>query len=129
MIKKKEVTSKLIFIFHNNPQEMRGSSSIKERMFLAENTDYIYFVSKWVKNKFFEGLPYSNRNNCEILYPSINEIKRFPIKEKLIIFSGKLNSSKGYDIFASTIVDILNKFNDWKALAIGNEPREKFNFS
>ena len=112
---KKEVTSKLIFIFHNNPQEMRGSSSIKERMFLAENTDYIYFVSKWVKNKFFEGLPYSNRNNCEILYPSINEIKRFPIKEKLIIFSGKLNSSKGYDIFASTIVDILNKFNDWKA--------------
>ena len=99
MIKKK-ITSKLIFIFHNNPQEMRGSSTIKERMFLAENTDYIYFVSKWVKNKFFEGLPYSNRNNCEILYPSINEIKRFPIKEKLIIFSGKLNSSKGYDIFA-----------------------------
>ena len=127
MIKKK-ITSKLIFVFHNNPQEMRGSSTVKERMFLAENTDYIYFVSKWVKNKFFEGLPYSSRNNCEILYPSINEIKKFPNKEKLIIFSGKLNSSKGYDIFASTIVDILNRFNNWKAIAIGNEPREKFNF-
>ena len=53
MIKNK-VKSKLIFIFHNNPQEMRGSVSIKERVFLAENTDYIYFVSKWVKNKFLK---------------------------------------------------------------------------
>ncbi len=127
MIKNK-VSSKLIFIFHNNPQEMRGSSSVKERIFLAENTDYIYFVSKWVKNKFFEGLPYKNRNNCEILYPAINDLKKFPKKEKIIIFSGKLNSSKGFDIFGQSVIRVLNKFDDWKAIAIGNEPREKFNF-
>lgn len=125
---KKKVSSKLIFVFHNNPQEMRGSSSIKERIYLAENSDYLYFVSKWVKNKFFEGLPYSNRNNCEILYPSINRLNKFPKKEKLIIFSGKLNSSKGYDLFSTTIIKILDKFKNWKAVAIGNEPREKFNF-
>ena len=125
---KKKVSSKLIFVFHNNPQEMRGSSSVKERIYLAENADYLYFVSMWVKNKFFEGLPYSNRNNCEILYPSINRLNKFPKKEKLIIFSGKLNSSKGYDLFSTTIIKILDKFKNWKAIAIGNEPREKFNF-
>ena len=76
MIKNK-VSSKLIFIFHNNPQEMRGSTTIKERIFLAEKTDHIYFVSKWVKNKFFEDLPYKNRNNCEILYPAISKLKKF----------------------------------------------------
>ena len=114
MIKNK-VKSKLIFIFHNNPQEMRGSVSIKERVFLAENTDYIYFVSKWVKNKFFEGLPYENRNNCEILYPAISELKQFPKKEKIIIFCGKLNSSKGYDIFGKSIIKVLDRFKDWKA--------------
>ena len=107
---------------------MRGSSSVKERIFLAENTDYIYFVSNWVKNKFFEDLPYKNRNNCEILYPAIDQLKKFPKKEKLIIFSGKLNSSKGYDIFADTIVEILKKFKKWKAIAIGNEPREVYDF-
>jgi len=128
MIKNK-VKSKLIFIFHNNPQEMRGSVSIKERVFLAENTDYIYFVSKWVKNKFFEGLPYENRNNCEILYPAISELKQFPKKEKIIIFCGKLNSSKGYDIFGKSIIKVLDRFKDWKAIAIGNEPREKYNFA
>ena len=125
---KKKVKAKLIFIFHNNPQDLRSSSSIKERLFIAENTDQIYFVSKWVKNKFFEDLPYKHRNNAEILYPAISPIKIFPKKDKLIIFTGKLNSSKGYDIYCKAVIKILDKFKDWRALAIGNEPREKFNF-
>ena len=125
---KKKVKAKLIFVFHNNPQDLRSSSSIKERIFIAENTDQIYFVSKWVKNKFFEDLPYKHRNNAEILYPAINPIKIFPKKNKLIIFTGKLNSSKGFDIYCKAVIKILDKFKDWRALAIGNEPREKFNF-
>ena len=125
---KKKVKSKLIFVYHNNPQDLRSSSSVKERLFIAENTDQIYFVSKWVKNKFFEDLPYSHRNNSDILYPAIDPIKKFPKKNKLIIFTGKLNSSKGFDIYCKSVIKILDKFKDWKALAIGNEPREKFNF-
>ena len=125
---KKKITAKLIFVFHNNPKDMRGSSSIKERIDIAEKTDQIYFVSKWVKDKFFEGLPYKHKNNCEILYPAIKPLNKFPKKEKLIIFCGKLNSSKGYDIFGNAVLKILDKFKDWKAIAIGNEPREKFDF-
>jgi len=125
---KKKITAKLIFVFHNNPKDMRGSSSIKERIDIAEKTDQIYFVSRWVKDKFFEGLPYKHKNNCEILYPAIKPLNKFPKKEKLIIFCGKLNSSKGYDIFGNAVLKILDKFKDWKAIAIGNEPREKFDF-
>ena len=55
---KKKVKAKLIFIYHNNPQDLRSSSSVKERTFIAENTDQIYFVSGWVKNKFFEPSKY-----------------------------------------------------------------------
>ena len=124
----KKVKSKLIFIFHNNPQDLRGSSTVKERMFIAENTDQVYFVSNWVQKKFFEGLPYNFRNNCDILYPSIKPLKKFPKKENIIIFSGKLNSSKGYDVFGNTIIKILDNFINWRALVIGNEPREKYNF-
>ena len=54
---KKKVTAKLIFVYHNNPQDLRSSTTVKERSFIAENTDQIYFVSGWVKNKFFENLP------------------------------------------------------------------------
>ena len=79
-------------------------------------------------NKFFEGMPFNYKNNCEILYPAIKRLNKFPKKEKIIIFTGKLNSSKGYDIFGKTALKILNKFPDWKAYAIGNERREIHSF-
>ena len=126
---KKNINAKKIFVFHNNPQDLRNSSSIKERIFIANNTDQIFFVSKWVMKKFFEGLPFSQKNNCEVLYPSINPINKFPRKKKIIIFSGKLNSSKGFDIFGKTILKILEKNKSWKAIAVGNEPREKYDFN
>ena len=116
-------------MFHNNPQDMRSSKSINDRIFIAENTDQIYFVSRWVKDKFFEGLPFNHRNNCEILYPAIKPLKKFPKKDNLIIFSGKLNSSKGFDLYGKAVVKILDKYKSWNAIAIGNEPREKFNFN
>ena len=125
---KKKLNCKLIFVYHNNPQDLRYSKTIKERLFIANNCDQIFFVSKWVMKKFFEGLPYNFKNNCEILYPAINMLKKFPRKEKIIIFTGKLNSSKGYDVFGKAILEVLDKFNDWRAYAIGNEKRETYNF-
>ena len=126
---KKKVSSKLIFFFHNNPKDIRGSKSINERMFILENTSKIFFVSKWTMHKFFEGLPFKNKSNCEILYPSINKVKKFnKKKKKQIIFTGKLNSSKGYDLFGEAVIKILNKYPNWSAVVAGNEPREKFDF-
>ena len=77
---KKDLKCKYIFIYHNNPQNLRFSKTVKERLFIANNCHQIYFVSKWVMNKFFEGLPFSFKNNCEILYPAINQLKYFPKK-------------------------------------------------
>ena len=126
---KKKVKSKLIFFFHNNPKDIRGSKSIKERLFILDNTHKIFFVSKWTMNKFFEGLPFKSKSNCEILYPSVKKAKKFSTKKKKqIIFTGKLNSSKGYDLFGEAVIKILNKYNDWSVIIAGNEPREKFNF-
>jgi glycosyltransferase involved in cell wall biosynthesis len=127
---KKKVNSKLIFFFHNNPKDIRGSKSINERMFILENTSKIFFVSKWTMRKFFEGLPFNNKSNCEILYPSITKVKKFNTKKKKqIIFTGKLNSSKGYDLFGEAALKILNMYPDWNVIVAGNEPREKFDFN
>ena len=125
---KKEISSDFIFVYHNNPQDLRFSKTVKERMFMVNNCKQIYFVSKWVMQKFFEGLPFEYKNNCEILYPSIQKLKKFPKKEKIIIFTGKLNLSKGYDVFGNAAINILRKYDDWKVFAIGNERREKHIF-
>ena len=39
-----------------------------------------------------------------------NKIKK---KKKLITFVGKLNRSKGYDLFGKAVIKILNKYKDW----------------
>ena len=126
---KRKMNCKFIFVYHNNPQDLRYSKSIDERLFILNNCHQIYFVSRWVMNKFFEGLPYNYKNNCEILYPAIKKLKKFPKKQKIIIFTGKLNSSKGYDIFGKAALKILQKFKDWNAYAIGNERREVHSFN
>ena len=125
---KNKVKSKFIFVYHNNPQDLRYSKSVNERLFIANNCDQIFFVSEWVMQKFFEGLPFQYKNNCEILYPAVVPLSKFPKKEKIIIFTGKLNSSKGYDVFGKAVLKILDKFSNWKAFAIGNERRETFIF-
>jgi len=125
---KKKLNCKFIFVYHNNPQDLRYSKTSKERLVIAKNCDQIFFVSKWVMEKFFEGLPFNYKNNCEILCPAIHKLNKFPKKDKIIIFTGKLNTSKGYDIFGKAALKVLNKFVNWKAYAIGNERRETHNF-
>ena len=86
---KKKIDSKLIFFFHNNPKDIRGSKTVSERLNILENTDKVFFVSRWTKNKFFDGLPFKTKSNCEILYPSIKKVKKFNNnKKKQIVFTG-----------------------------------------
>ena len=38
----KRIDAKLIFFFHNNPQEIRGSKTIKERINILEKTEKVF---------------------------------------------------------------------------------------
>ena len=60
--------------------------------------------------------------------PPLKKQKNLIPKKKQIIFTGKLNSSKGYDLFGEAIIKILEKYKNWSAVVAGNEPREKYNF-
>ena len=120
----KRVKSKIILYFHNDPGSMKGSKTIKDKIFLLENVDKIIFISKWVKKKFFEDLNFNDHNKTEIIYHSINPIKKiYKKKKKQIIFIGKLNQSKGYDLFCEALIEVLNKYDSWKAFSAGDEKR------
>ena len=126
---KKKIKTKYIFYFHNNPQEMRGSKSIKEREELLIKCDKIIFLSNWIKKKFFEDLNMAIGAKTEVVYPSVERIHKFPKKKRQIIFVGKLNKSKGYHLFGEAIIKILKKYENWKAISIGDEKRERPIFS
>ena len=113
-----------VLVIHNDPLNLKGSSSIVERKHLLNACSQIYFVSSWVEEKFFTGIEKNYYSNFKTIYPSIDKIKKFPKKEKLIVFSGKLNKAKGFDKFSSAVTKIFKKYKDWKAIAVGDEPRE-----
>jgi glycosyltransferase involved in cell wall biosynthesis len=128
-IKKHNSKYKLILVFHNNPLLIRGSKEIKERQDILNKCSNIIFVSKWVKKKFFEGLNNKKSKKCSVIYPAIKRLNKFPKKQNIITFVGKLNKSKGYDLAGEAVVNILKKYKNWKAIFAGNEEREKYNFS
>ena len=128
-IKKQNSNYKLILVFHNNPLLIRGSKKIEERKNILNKCSNIIFVSKWVQKKFFEGLDSKKSKKCSVIYPAIKRLDKLPKKENIITFIGKLNKSKGYDLAGVAVVNILNKYKNWKAIFAGNEEREKYNFS
>ena len=122
-LKSKITNSEFILYFHNDPISMKGSKSITERLKLLNEVDKIIFVSKWVQGRFFEGLDQKLLNKTEVVYPSIHKEKKIQKKNKNITFVGKLNESKGYDIYRDSIIKVLNDFPDWHAFSIGDEKR------
>ena len=123
---------KKILYFHNNPLEMKGSTSINERLFLIKHLDKIIFNSIWTKNQFLDNLPaiYKKIDKLTIIYQSTKKKKiNIKKKEKIITFVGKLNTAKGYDLFGKACIKILKEFPEWKVEVVGDEAREKINFN
>ena len=123
---------KKILYFHNNPLEMKGSSSVNERLFLIKNLDRIIFNSFWTKKQFLLDLPkiYQKIDKLSVIYQST--IKRkidLKKKENIITFVGKLNYAKGYDLFGEACLKILKEFPEWRVEVVGDEFREKINFN
>jgi glycosyltransferase involved in cell wall biosynthesis len=115
--------------FHNDPLSMEGSKTVEQRKQLLKYCYKIIFNSAWSKKRFLEGLEnkFINSNKLLIFYQSAKKNNAVIIKNKKrwITFVGKLNRAKGYDVFAKSIVKILNKYPHWKAIVIGDEKREK----
>ncbi len=123
--------SKKVLYFHNDPLSMNGSKLVAERVDLLNKCSKIIFNSEWSKNRFLTKL-----DDIYTKSPKLNVIKQSADKQKInlqrkkniITFVGKLNKAKGYDIFGSAIINILNDNKNWKAVVIGDEEREKLEF-
>ncbi len=124
--------AKIVLYFHNDPLTMVGSKSKNERINLFNKAYKIIFNSEWSKKRFLNSLDkiFYKSEKLIVIYQSTNKVKVDLNKKKnWIIFVGKLNRAKGYDLFGRAVIKILNKFPNWKAIAIGDEPREQLFFS
>jgi glycosyltransferase involved in cell wall biosynthesis len=125
-----KINRNIVFYFHNNPLDMKSSYKLNDRLNIIKKTKKIIFNSNWTLNQFKKGISKKEyKDKLEIIHQSTDKKKiNFNKKEKIVIFVGRLNKSKGYDIFGKAIIKILDKYPNWKTIIIGDEPREKILF-
>ncbi len=130
-LKKKLTDKTYTFYFHNDPLSMSGSKTISDRTFLIKNCYKVIFNSNWSKKRFLKGLAtdFINSEKLIVINQSASKKKiNISKKKNLITFVGKLNRSKGYDLFGSAVTKILKKHKNWKSIVIGDEPRDQLEF-
>ncbi len=128
---KKINDKKIVLYFHNDPLKMQGSKKTNDRILLLNKCEKIVFNSEWCKQNFLKNLNnYKYSDKLIVIPQSASKTKiNFQKKENLISFVGKLNTSKGYNLFGNAIIRILNEFKEWKAIVIGDEKRERHIFN
>ena len=122
-LKNKFPNKKFILFFHNDPTTLKGSETPDQRNFIAENCDKIIFLSQWIKRQFIKDTNINDNPSLIVFYPGIKTIDKFPVKKKIVLFVGKLNPDKGYDLYLGAINIFLKKFPEWKSISIGTENR------
>ena len=106
--------------FHNDPQTMKGSKSIKERENILEKCAAIFCVSEFIKKKFLEGINV-NLQKVHVLHNGVErKLKRIPKKKKEVLFVGRLVPEKGVHLYVDVIEKIANNYPDWNFDLIGS---------
>ena len=114
----------IILYYHNDPLSMSGSQSVNERKYLLNKCKSIIVISEWIKKRLLKDLD-ANDDHLQKIFViphstnKINNTNLIKRKKNYIIFVGKLNSQKGYDIFGNVIVKILKKNKNWRGIVIG----------
>ena len=119
-IKNKIEDSLLTLFLHNDPLTMKGSKSIQERKDILSVVSKVYCVSNFIKNKFLEGIN-KNKSKVVVLYNGVERsLKKFPKKEKSIIFVGRVVEDKGVHFYVDAIDHIYEHLKDWNFKIIGS---------
>lgn len=119
-VHKKLPQSKVCLFFHNNPKDMKGSFTIKQRIFILENASMIYCVSDYIKNEFLDGIS-KNYKNIQTLYNGVQRSLNIKnIKNKEVLFVGRIVPEKGVHLFVKAISLISIDFPDWKFSLVGS---------
>jgi glycosyltransferase involved in cell wall biosynthesis len=108
--------NRVVLVLHNDPQGMRGARTVRERALLLERLTGIVTVSKFLQARFGEAPPGAVRvlPNPVDLPPAIHRMR-----ERLILFTGRVVADKGADAFVAACAAALPGLPGWRAEMIG----------
>ena len=86
---KKNINSRYIMYFHNDPMSMNGSKTTKQRLDIISNVEKIIFASEWIQKRYFIDLDDKLKTKTEVVYPSVYIKKKISKKKKLYFICWK----------------------------------------
>ena len=105
--------------FHNDPKTMKGSKAISDRKNILHKCAAVFCVSEYIKKQFLDGIT-NDFEKVHVLYNGVQrKLKKFPSKQKDILFVGRLAFEKGADIFVDAVKSIAHHYLDWRFILIG----------
>ena len=107
---------KITLFLHNDPQGMRGAVTAAQRMILLQRLSRVVTVSEHLRDRFLEGAP----GDVTVMPNSIDVPDRMHrIRDKLILFVGRVVADKGADAFVEACAAVLPQLPGWRAEMVG----------
>ena len=119
---KKKLPIPLSLYVYNDPREMAGAKSPRERQNLLRGLVQIVCVSNFIRDCFLDGL---NPEKCDLKkIQNLNcgvtrRLTSRPVKEPIIFIAGRMVPEKGILEAALAIADILPFYPEWKLVIAG----------
>ena len=112
-----------VLVLHNDPQAMRGSASAAERAELRYIARVVT-VSPYVRDRLMDGLA-PNWTTLPVVQPNCVDFAAIPpplphpLRDRLILFAGRLVWEKGVDDFVAACARSLPRLPGWRAEIMG----------
>jgi len=104
-------------VLHNDPCEMRGARSVRQREDLARHV-LVCGVSDWVIQRFREGC---GPIRTEV-QPNCLDLSALPVshgRQKTVLFAGRVVADKGVDALVRAWGQIRARYPGWRAVIMG----------
>ncbi len=110
---------RIVLFLHNDPQGMRGAATAAERTALLRRMARVVTVSDHLRGRFLEG---GVAGTVTVLPNCIDVPARSrKVRERLILFVGRLVADKGADVFVDACASVLPHLPGWRAEMIGDD--------
>ena len=120
LLLKKKVRCKLALHLHNDPQEMKAAHTPEQREKLVLACKAVYCVSAYIKNRFIDGLKQEYHSKVHVVYNGLPTPDTVALKEKILLFVGRMTKDKGAYMLAQALRIALPKLPEWKSVFIGS---------
>jgi glycosyltransferase involved in cell wall biosynthesis len=105
---------------HNDPTTMQGARSAAARARILRRALAVCCVSGFVRDRFVDGVRDRSGKTHVLFNGTSRALTRPPVKERTILFVGRLIEDKGPDQLVDALVSVLPRHPDWRALIIGS---------